>query len=209
MEKSDLRLTGRGGQNPLASLRRFVQKPAAVERCDLCSVELAENHSHLVEVASRRMLCTCNACALLFSSQSAMKYRRVPRDARYLSDFRMTDVQWEGLNLPIGLAFFFHSTPVGKVVALYPSPAGATEALPDPEAWQMLIEDNPILEEFEPDVEALLVNRLGEQPEYYRVGIDQCYKLVGLVRTHWHGMSGGTELWAEIGKFFAGLNGRA
>ena len=55
----------------------------------------------------------------------------------------------------------------------------------------------------EPDVEALLVNRIGEARECYRVGIDECYKLVGLIRTHWRGLSGGQAVWDEIGRFFA------
>jgi hypothetical protein len=117
----------------------------------------------------------------------------------------MTDVQWEGLQLPINLAFFLNSTSAGRVVALYPSPAGATEALPPLDAWQALVEDNPCLRELEPDVEALLVNRLGAVPAYYRVGVDVCYELVGLVRTHWRGLSGGTAVWTDIGRFFANL----
>ena len=43
----------------------------------------------------------------------------------------------------------------------------------------------------------------------YRVPIDECYKLVGLIRTHWRGLSGGTEVWEEIGRFFDELRERA
>ena len=75
------------------------------------------------------------------------------------------------------------------------------------DAWQALADDNPVLRELEPDVEALLVNRVGESRDYYRVGIDECYQLVGLIRTHWRGLSGGTAVWDEIGRFFAGLEG--
>jgi hypothetical protein len=197
------------GRPALASLRRYLRPRAARERCDLCSVELADDHPHLVELASRRLCCACEPCAILFGSPAAPKYRRVPRGVRFLSDFRLTDMQWEGLNLPINLAFFVVSSTAGRVVALYPSPAGATEALPPPDAWEALTEDNPALRELEPDVEALLVNRLGPEPEHYLVGIDQCYALVGLVRTHWRGLSGGTAVWAEVGRFFADLRGRA
>jgi hypothetical protein len=172
-------------------------------------VELAEEHAHLVEVASRRLRCACDACAILFSGQGAGKYRRVPRRVELLADFRLADVQWEGLNLPINLAFFLHSTPAGRVVALYPSPAGVTESLPDVGAWEALEEDNPVLRELEPDVEALLVNRLGPAPEHYRVGVDECYKLAGLIRTHWRGLSGGPAVWEEVGRFFTGLKERA
>jgi hypothetical protein len=76
------------------------------------------------------------------------------------------------------------------------------------EAWHTLVEDNPVLGEFEPDVEALLVHRIGSAREYYRVPIDECYKLAGLIRLYWHGLSGGLEVWEKVGQFFAGLRAR-
>src|SRR5690348_14133397 len=106
----------------LASIRRFLQPRAARERCELCSAELAPEHDHRVELSSRRLRCACEPCAILFSNQGAAKYRRVPRGVRSLVGFRMTDVQWAGLDLPINLAFFLHSSTAGGVVALYPSP---------------------------------------------------------------------------------------
>ncbi len=199
-----------GGRSALASLRRFVRpREAGRTRCELCSAALGEAHEHLVELASRRLCCACEPCAILFSTPAAPKYRRVPRRVAFLPDFRMTDVQWEGLQLPINLAFFVRSTPAGRVIALYPSPAGATEALPPADAWEMLVQDNPWLGELEPDVVALLVNRLGKEPEYYRVGVDECYALVGLVRRHWRGLSGGPEVWKELTRFFEGLKQRS
>jgi hypothetical protein len=193
----------------LASLRRFMRPQPVRERCEVCSADLAADHAHLVEPAARRLLCACDPCAILFSNRRDGKFRRVPRDVYFLADFRLSDVVWEGLQLPINLAFFLHSTAAGRVVALYPSPAGATESLVTLEAWQTLTEENPILRDFEPDVEALLVNRVGEVRECYRVGVDRCYELVGLIRTHWHGLSGGDAVWGEIGRFFADLKGRS
>jgi hypothetical protein len=195
--------------NALASLRRFALPPAAVERCDLCAAVLPPDHAHLVEVASRRLRCACTACAVLFSDPAAARYRRVPGRLRRLTDLRLTDTQWLGLDLPINLAFFVYRSAADRVVALCPSPGGPTESLPPPEAWEDLAADNPVLRELEPDVEALLVNRLGAEPVYYRTGIDRCYELVGLVRTHWRGLSGGTAVWEEIDRFFAALRDRA
>jgi hypothetical protein len=126
-----------------------------------------------------------------------------------LTDFRLTDGQWENLHLPINLAFFVVSTPTGRVLALYPSPAGATESLLGLETWQDLVAENPVLEELRADVEALLVNRLGSTREYYRAPIDECYKLVGLIRANWRGLSGGTEVWEEVGRFFTSLKERS
>ncbi len=48
-------------------------------------------------------------------------------------------IQWEDLHLPINLSFFVESTPAKRVLALYPSPAGAVESLLTLEAWQALV----------------------------------------------------------------------
>jgi len=180
----------------------------------MCSLELAPAHQHLIDPASRKLMCACDPCAILFSDRQDAKYRRVPRRIRSLPDFRMTDGQWDSLMIPIRLAFFFHSTPDGRVIALYPSPAGPTESLLGLEAWDEIVKENPILKELEPDVEALLVNRVGRdrgqaEAEYYTVPVDECYKLVGLIRTQWRGLSGGSEVWEEIRRFFEGLKRRA
>ena len=197
------------GLAALAALRRFARPRPVRERCELCDADLADEHAHLVELANRRLVCACDACALLFSNQAAPRFRRVPRDVWLLPDFRLPDETWVGLGLPIDLAFFLHSTPANRVVALYPSPGGAIEASVADDAWQALVEDNPVLRQLEPDVEALLVNRLHGARDCYRVGVDQCYRLVGLVRTHWRGLSGGTAVWGEMGRFFAALKERS
>ncbi len=200
----------RNPQSPINVLKRFVRpRKVAVERCELCAAEVGAEHPHLVEPATRQLLCSCQPCAILFSGHSDMKYRRVPRRIRYLSDFQLTDAQWESLLLPIGMAFFFNSSPADKIIALYPSPAGATESLLDLESWQDLVQTNPVLKEMEPDVEALLVNRVGAARDYFLAPIDECYKLVGLIRSRWHGLSGGTEVWEGISQFFRELREKA
>lgn len=195
----------RNPETPFAVLRRFVKQRAAAERCELCSLEVHPQHEHLVDITTRKMVCACQACAILFSGKANTKYRRVPQRILSLANFEMTDAQWESLLIPIGMAFFFHSSAAGKVVSLYPSPAGATESLLDFESWDEILQTNPVLQEMEPDTEALLVNRVGGASEYYLLPIDECYKLVGLIRTNWHGLSGGSEMWEAIGRFFAEL----
>jgi len=196
-------------QPPWTALRQFARRRPPVERCELCSLALGPEHPHLVEAATRKLICACDACAVLFDRDQAGRYRRVPRDTRYLPDFQLSDVQWNALSIPVGLAFFFHSTAAGRVVAIYPSPAGATESLLDLDAWGDIVHDNPVLASIEPDVEALLVNRVGQAREHYLAPIDQCYRLVGLLRTHWRGISGGSEVWQEIERFFARLKRQA
>jgi len=196
-------------QRPWAVLRQFVRPRPPVERCELCGLGLATEHPHLLESATRQLHCCCDACSILFSGQQEARFRRVPSRVESLDDFHLGDEQWEDLHLPINLAFFVRSTAAGRVLAYFPSPAGATESLLTLEAWEQLVRENAILGTMEPDVEALLVNRLGTSNEYYYVSIDECYKLVGLIRTHWRGLSGGTAAWAEIGQFFAGLKERS
>ena len=91
-----------------------------------------------------------------------------------------------------------------------PSPAGATESLLPLSSWQQIAANNPVLASMEDDVEALLVNRTHqENPQYFLAPIDECFKLVGLIRGRWRGLSGGVEVWQEIQQFFNGLRARS
>jgi hypothetical protein len=198
------------GRNTIAALRRFSRPPPAKEeRCDLCAAPLRARHDHLIEPAKRQIVCACGPCAILFSDNADMRYRRVPQRIENWSDFQMTDLQWQGLGVPIALAFFYYSTPAKEVITMYPSPAGATEALLPNEAWEALAETNPRLLELQHDVETLLVNRINGARDFYRAPIDECFKLVGLVRSNWRGLSGGSDMWKQIGAFFDDLKHRA
>ncbi len=207
-----------GFEQAFGALRQFTRarRPAslAVEHCELCSNGLGHDHPHLVELASRQILCACDACAMLFDGMERSRYKRVSRNPRCLANFEMTDGQWESLMIPINMAFFFHSSIEGKMIALYPSPAGAVESLLPLEAWSEIAENNPMLHSLRPDIEALLVNRVGHahqlgRAEYYVAPIDECYKLVGLIRSNWRGLSGGTEVWTEIARFFSELRSKS
>lgn len=197
------------------SLRQFARKPRRlVERCELCSLEVRSEHPHLIELSRRRLICTCDACAMLFSGQANARYKRVPRRVQLLTGFHLSDADWDSLMIPINLAFFFENSLDARVSAFYPSPAGAIESSLSLEAWKNISSSNLQLSQMEDDVEALLVNRVGHargsaSAEHYIVPIDTCYRLVGLIRMHWRGLSGGTEVWDEIGKFFANLRATA
>jgi hypothetical protein len=192
-------------RNTIAALRRAARARAAEEQCDWCNLALAPVHRHLLEVATRQIVCACDGCALRFQSVAGGRFKLIPRDARALPGFCMTGGQWEGLALPINLAFFFHDSTAGKVTAMYPSPAGATESLLSLGTWETLVAANPALAEMEPDVEALLVNRVAPAKEHFIAPIDHCYELTGLIRTHWRGFSGGETVWEKIGTFFTKL----
>jgi hypothetical protein len=181
------------------------------ERCELCGAPVAPVHRHLVDVESRRLLCACRACTLLLDRPGAGAggmLRLVPTRRRRLDDFALDELAWQRLQIPVEMAFFFFSSAVGRVVALYPSPVGATESLLELHAWAELVADNPELAELEPDVEALLVSRARDMHEHWVVPIDDCYELVALIRVHWRGFGGGDEVWDAIARFFDDLGRR-
>ena len=93
------------------------------------------------------------------------------------------------------------------MVAFYPSPAGPTESLLELEAWTELEAANPVLGTMQPDVEALLVSHARDMNEHWLVPVDDCYELVGLIRSRWRGFGGGEEVWAAIDHFFEDLAG--
>ena len=123
----------------------------------------------------------------------------------WLADFDLPDEAWASFGIPIGLAFFMRTGEPERVVAFYPSPAGATESEIDPGSWERVREMNPALERLEPDSEALIVNRMSEPHQHAIAPIDECYKLVGLIKSNWEGISGGTGPELAIAQFFAEL----
>ena len=200
---------------PLRALRPFIRERERArvveEYCEMCSEPLGSEHRHLLDLSRHCIVCTCGACALLFASRGAGdgKYRCLPQRWLALQDFQMTDEQWDELGLPVDMAYIFYSSEAERALAFYPSPAGAMESLLDLENWKALLGGNPILNDLEPDVEALLVNRIGQTREYFVVPIDFCYCLVGLLRLSWKGLSGGKEAWEAIEAFFADLRVKA
>ena len=195
--------------------RRREMRPLA-EQCELCSAEIPAQHRHLLDTSRRSVICACIPCSILFSDPGAGhgKYRLIPSRYLLLQDFQMTDEQWDDLMIPVNMVYIFHNTDAGRVMAFYPSPAGAMESTLTLEGWDALVSCNPILNELEPDVEALLINRVRSRDgehyrEHYIVPIDACYELVGLIRLKWKGLSGGEEAWKAIAEFFSGLRARA
>ena len=61
----------------------------------------------------------------------------------------------------------------------------------------------------EPDAEALIVNRIADPPRHAIAPIDECYRLVGLIKLNWEGISGGAGVERAIEGFFAELEERA
>ncbi|MFG2226612.1 DUF5947 family protein [Streptomyces sp. NPDC048644] len=198
--------------SPPRGLHRFTRpRPPEPERCELCGADLTAGHRHLVDTEHRSLACACPPCALLFDRPGAGsgRFRTVP--GRVLADPGTTPATdaWNALHIPVSIAFFFRNSALGRPVALYPSPAGATESEIDPAAWDAAFAGSALAELLEPDVEALLVRRAGERSDCYLVPVDLAYELVGRMRLHWKGFDGGAEARAELDSFFGELTKRA
>ena len=186
--------------------------PRAGEHCELCTEPLAgREHGHLVDLEARRLLCACRGCYLLFTLEGAGggHYRAVPDRYLALSGVRLSPAQWDALQIPVSVAFFFVNSALDRVAAFYPSPAGATESLLPLETWDELVAAHPALAALEPDVEALLVRTEGDVSACFLVPIDACYELVGHLRRLWRGFDGGREAHEALDGFFDRVRARA
>lgn len=186
-------------------IRRSPPPPPPGERCEMCAEQIPEEHQHVVDLEQRGLMCTCRGCYLLFSEAGAkQRYRAVPDRHLELHGFRFTDREWDDLQIPVGLAFLFHNSSQERVVAFYPSPAGATESELPLEAWQTVVTANPALTGMQSDVEALLLHRDDDgRFVAHVVPIDLCYELVGTMRATWRGFDGGHEARAAMATFFS------
>jgi Family of unknown function (DUF5947) len=180
-------------------------------RCELCGADLGERHGHVVALDDRSLRCACRPCYLLFTPAAAGggRLRAVPE--RYLTDpdRPLADADWDALQVPVSTAFFFRNTDLGRVVACYPSPAGATECLLDLAGWQRLTESYPLLAAPAPDVEAVFVSLVRNRPAAFLIPIDAAYRLVGAVRLRWRGIAGGDEVRRTLEAFVDDLTLRS
>jgi Family of unknown function (DUF5947) len=179
----------------------------ADELCDLCGVTISADHRHLLQLVERRIVCACEACWAMRSGEG--DYRPTGNRTLWLPELRLPDDLWAAFQIPIGLAFFMRSTVTECVVAMYPSPAGATESELHFESWGRMTELNPVLDDMEPDIEGLIVNRLSDPPAYAIAPIDRCYALTGTIKAAWEGISGGSAVERAVARFFEELRAQA
>jgi hypothetical protein len=201
----------------VSGLRTMARTPAArtapngaaapTESCDLCGIEIPEDHRHLLHLVERRIVCTCEACWGMRAGEG--DYRPTGQRTLWLSELQLPDDLWASFQIPIGLAFFMRSTVTECVVAMYPSPAGATESELHFESWSRMLELNPVLARMEPDIEGLIINRLADPAAHVIAPIDRCYELTGTVKASWEGISGGRGVEEAVGRFFETLRAEA
>ena len=200
--------TPAGALSVLSRIRGSRPEPAPYERCEMCAAPVADQHQHVVNVGTRSLLCACRPCYLLFThDDAALAYRAVPD--RYLSFPDLAAPVWEELELPVGTAFLFVNSALGRVVAFYPGPAGATESELSLEAWERVVAAAPGLGTLQPDVEALLVHTEHQQAEAFLVPIDVCYELVGHLRQLWRGFDGGQDVRRRLEEFFGKVRAKS
>ena len=204
MSRSQLVSGLRGLTRPRpASSPAPAQAAEPAEHCDLCGTSVPGDHRHMLNLYERQIVCVCESCWALRSGDA--EFRPTGMRTLWLEDFQLPEEIWAQFRIPIGLAFFMHSSVTDCVVALYPSPAGATESELHFETWKRLADMNPVLRELEPDAEALIVNRTADPPMYAIAPIDRCYMLVGLVKASWEGISGGAGVERAIESYFEEL----
>jgi hypothetical protein len=194
---------------PLSKLKRFLvpdERDVHAEPCQCCGASLAAAHQHVADVERRTLLCVCPACASSPLPNGAwMRHCVVPRRYLRVPSAAISDDEWDAFEIPVGIAFFFHNSILGRTVASYPSPAGAVESVLSPDAWQQVLRASPWARTLAPDVEALMVRRTHDASDCFIVPIDACYELVGRMRRRWSGFGGGPEAREEIESFFAML----
>jgi hypothetical protein len=197
---------------PLAPLKRLLDAEVNGLRgdtCQTCGAAIAANHEHVADIEDRHLLCVCPACFAAVARHpeevrlraSTRRYLRMPSDM-------ITIDQWDAVEIPVGIAFFFYNTKVARTVACYPSPAGAIESLLPLEAWDHILRAHATLQTLVPDIEALLVRTHDGTCDCFIVPIDTCYELIGRIRSCWSGFGGGSAL-AEIESFFTALATRS
>ncbi|MGV0720692.1 DUF5947 family protein [Mycolicibacterium elephantis] len=197
----------------LARIRaRRPTRQQAGERCEMCAEPIADEHQHVVNMEGRQLMCVCHGCYLLFTDTEAeLRYRAVPDRYLAFEDFLLERPLWEALQIPVGLAFFFRNSAMGRTVAFYPGPAGATESELDLQAWNDLRATDPRVDMPAEDTEALLVRVPADDgaPRAYLLPIDACYEFVGRLRMLWRGFDGGQDVRSYVDEFFDLLDARS
>jgi hypothetical protein len=188
-------------------MRQMPEGPQPIEaNCDLCGTSMPEDHRHLLQLEERSIVCVCESCWALRSGDA--EYRPTGSRVVWLEDLALPEELWARFRIPIGLAFFLRTG--DGVVAFYPSPAGATESELDLGVWDELVRLNPVLEDLGPEGETLIVDRMSRDGLRCAIApTDEAYRLVGLVKASWRGISGGPEVGKAVARFFDELRERA
>ena len=172
------------------ALKRFTQREAPrsaalIELCELCAAPLRDNHDHLLDARARKAVCSCPACALLFSdvAETSQRYVRLQAHVAALPEAALAEHDLEALGVPVQLAVLCPSALHDALFMLYPSAAGAVEGRASFAAWSALVAQYIALEAVQVDRDAVIVDlRSGARPLLH-VSLDIAYELLGLLQT--------------------------
>ena len=196
-------------------------RPAA--RCDRCGVGLLPDprHAHLFSYSRRSLLCACAACSApyregVIGKERSPAYRLVPSRVERIDALSLTQADWEELGIPVQIAFLLKNqrengwrlgrgrgpsrlSQPGREYGIG-HPAGGV----DPPLVQLLSARATRAGRRSP-----ARRQAPRQARYFRAPIDECYRLAGLLRSHWEGFAGGPRVGAAVDDFFAELASRA
>jgi hypothetical protein len=184
-------MTGKSTQRTLSAVRRFTRRGSGSEssaeqqeHCDLCGNPIAETHEHLYDPRVRELACACQACAVLFPNKSDVRYRRLEMSVVPLRGLAIGPAELQGVGIPVSLLCLCPSAEHNRVFAWYPSAAGVVEGDVSTTQLETLVAAFPELGGVEPDLEALVIDARQAPARCFRVSIDVCHKLIGLLRAH-------------------------
>jgi len=143
--------------------------------CEVCGGAIGSNHDHAADLTGRHLLCVCRPCHLGLNDTG--RYRSLPEHVEQIADLAEQPGWWIDLALPVELVFFIRSAATGALTAFYPGAAGVVEST-------LAVEELPV--SVADDVEAILV-RNSARFEAWRLPVDRCYELAGLLK---HGPRG-------------------
>jgi hypothetical protein len=196
----------------MRALERFARgarRAREGQRCELCALPIAAEHRHVVDCTARKLLCACTPCTLAFSKEHG-RFRTVPDQVRVDPAWVIDDRRLQALGVPVGLAFFLRPSSTKRWMAVFPSPAGATEAELEDAAWEAFASGSPLTAGIADDVEALFVRRTRDgQCSCFVVPVDVCYELTALLRRRWRGIDGGDDARDAVDDFVRRLGERA
>lgn len=173
------------------ALKRFTLRdarskpPPVVDQCELCAAPLRDSHDHLLDPQARKALCTCPACAMLFSdvSEAAQRYVRLQTHVAPLPDAALSEADLEALGVPVRLVVLCPSALHDALFMLYPSAAGVVEGHAPFAAWCALITRHIALEPVQVDRDAVVVDLRAGKRIVLHVSLDVAYELLGSLQS--------------------------
>jgi hypothetical protein len=153
-------------------------------------------------------VCACEACWALYSGDAEYRPTGCGR-CGWINASTVTPRRGRAFQIPIGLAFFMRSTVTGGVVAFYPSPAGATESELSLDVLGRAGRAQPVLEHLDPMPRRSSSTAPPSPTSTRSLPIDDCYALVGLIKSRWEGISGGAAIEQAVPEFFEAIRARS